>query len=83
MYLQGLTGVLESRQGQRKEGDQTGEERGETGSRRGAAGSDRYLGSRLRSERQRVQDGRWRPAGWDLVWPENLRPEGGRTIGCE
>ena len=61
---QGLTGTP-PRRGQRKGGDQTGEEAAETGSRREAAGADRDLGSRSRAARQRAQRRWWRPVGVD------------------
>ena len=44
------------------------------------AGSDRDLESRLRSARQRVQDGQWRPEGCNLVWPGDPTQEQGLTI---
>ena len=60
-----------------------GDETGETVLWRGDAGTNRDPGSRSRAARQRVQDGRWRPAGWKLVWPGGPRPKRGREIGCE
>ena len=48
-----------------KGGDRTGDEAAETGLWIRAAGADRNLGSRLWVTRQRLQDGRWRPAGMD------------------
>ena len=61
--------------GQKKGGDHTGDEAAKTGSWRGGVGANRDLGSRLREARQRVQDGRWRPVGWKLVWTGGPRPE--------
>ena len=51
-----------------------GDKMAETGLWRGAAGANRDLVSTLRAARQKVQDGRWRPAGWKLVWPGGPRP---------
>ena len=63
--------------------DWTGDKKVETSLWRGDTGDARYLGSRLRAARQRVQDGRWRPSGWKLVRPGGPRPEQGWKIGCE
>ena len=54
-----------------------GDETSELGSWSGAAGADRELGSRLRAARQQVQDGQWKLAGWNLVWPGGPRKKQG------
>ena len=63
--------------------DWTGDKKVETSLWRGDTGDARYLGSRLRAARQRVQYGRWRPSGWKLVRPGGPRPEQGWKIVCE
>ena len=45
---------------------------------RGAAGSDRDLGSRLRAESQRVQDGRWKLEGMSDCLA--MRPKTGMRV---
>ena len=75
--------IIEVSRGQRKGDDRTGEETSEMGLWRGTVGANRDLGRRLRSARQRVQNGRWWPAGWKLVWPGGPRPEQGWKIVCE
>ena len=51
----GLTGALESRQGQQKVEYQTWDEAAKTASGCMAAGADRNLGTRSRAARQRLQ----------------------------
>ena len=55
----------------------------EKGKWSGDAGADRDLGSTSRAARQKVQDGRWRPAGWKLLWSGGPRQKQGCKIVCK
>ena len=76
---QGLTGVLESRQWQRKGDDRMGDKAAETGSWYGAVGADRDLGIRSRAARQQAQRQAVEAGGIGPFsrWTSGPRPEEG------